>query len=198
MADTSNSPPWSKAEIETLRAHFPRSPFAQLEELLPGRAPSAIRAKAGKLEIRRARSRKPADERRRQKREYMARQWEQEPEKMRRRAREHHVLHREQRLRESKLRRDTRFFATRATKLRGITAKQLAALWKKQRGRCALMGEKLDTTAQVDHKLPVARGGLTELENLQWTTACANHAKRDLTDEEFRALCERVVIHARP
>ena len=69
------------------------------------------------------------------------------------------------------------------------TASDLAKLWKAQRGLCALTGRKMDRSAQVDHKLPLARGGKDDLSNLQWTTAEANRAKRDLTDIEFHALC---------
>jgi 5-methylcytosine-specific restriction endonuclease McrA len=81
-------------------------------------------------------------------------------------------------------------------KLRGperASARDLAAIWKSQRGRCALTGRRLDRTAQLDHKTPRARGGGDEAANLQWLCEAANLAKRDLTDAEFAAMCGEVM-----
>jgi len=65
----------------------------------------------------------------------------------------------------------------------------LARLWKEQRGLCALSGEKMGRDAEIDHKMPRARGGTDYIGNLQWVTPIANMAKRDLTDAEFAELC---------
>ena len=77
-------------------------------------------------------------------------------------------------------------------KLRGedaATLRCLASLWRKQKGLCALTGRRLDRTAQLDHKLPRARGGGDNIQNLQWLCREANYAKRDLTNAEFHVLC---------
>lgn len=75
------------------------------------------------------------------------------------------------------------------------TAQDLAGLWRQQRGHCALTNLKLTAAnCQLDHRLPIARGGSHELENLRWTIAIANQAKRDLTDAEFLELCRWVVV----
>jgi 5-methylcytosine-specific restriction endonuclease McrA len=92
-----------------------------------------------------------------------------------------------------------RFFWGRAMKLRGegrATATQLAAMWKRQRGLCALTGRRLDRSAQLDHVTPKARGGDDSAANLRWTVAPANLAKRDMSDAEFLALCADVVRNA--
>jgi hypothetical protein len=89
-----------------------------------------------------------------------------------------------------------RFFWARAMRLRGLgraSAYDLARLWKKQRGRCALTGRRLDRTAQVDHVLSRARGGGDSIENLRWLCKEANLARRELSDEEFLALCGDVM-----
>jgi CRISPR/Cas system Type II protein with McrA/HNH and RuvC-like nuclease domain len=89
-----------------------------------------------------------------------------------------------------------RFFWARMTKLRGperATHIELARLWKAQRGRCALTGAKLDRAAELDHALPKTRGGKDNIENLRWVTHEVNFAKRDLTDDEFIALCGNVM-----
>ena len=78
---------------------------------------------------------------------------------------------------------------------RGVTAAQLAALWEKQDGICALSGQHLvpGFNASIDHILPTARGGLDVIENLQWVTIHVNRAKLALTVEEFITMCHQVV-----
>lgn len=92
-----------------------------------------------------------------------------------------------------------RFFYSRATNLRGegaATARELAALWKEQRGHCALTGRRLDRTAEIDHIMPRARERDDRIGNLRWVVKDANRAKRDLLDADFIALCRDVVRRA--
>lgn len=89
-----------------------------------------------------------------------------------------------------------RFFWGKAMKLRGAeraTAQDLAALWHRQRGRCALTGRRLDRSAQLDHRTARARGGTDDIANLQWLCEDVNLAKRALTDAEFVAICGDVM-----
>ena len=75
-----------------------------------------------------------------------------------------------------------------------ITGQQLAALYKRQHGCCALTGRPLTKqNMEVDHAFPRSRGGSGTLENLRWTNRDVNIAKRDLTTAEFVALCRDVV-----
>jgi 5-methylcytosine-specific restriction endonuclease McrA len=70
----------------------------------------------------------------------------------------------------------------------------IAQLWKKQRGICPLTGRRLNReSAQLDHIVPLRRGGSDALANLRWVHRDANYAKRDLLDEEFFSLCSDVV-----
>ena len=63
-------------------------------------------------------------------------------------------------------------------------------MWRKQKGRCALTGRRLDrTTAHLDHIVPIAKGGSHDIGNLRWLCHEANLAKRALSDDEFIALC---------
>lgn len=49
-----------------------------------------------------------------------------------------------------------------------IPAHYKSELWRKQKGRCAMCGKKLDPHHyHIDHKKPVALGGKTTLSNLQ-------------------------------
>ena len=62
---------------------------------------------------------------------------------------------------------------------------------------CYLTGEKIDLrqplTYQFDHKVPYAKGGNSNLENLGIATKKANMAKSDMTIEEFLELCKKVL-----
>jgi uncharacterized Zn finger protein (UPF0148 family) len=74
----------------------------------------------------------------------------------------------------------------------GVTARELAQLWKSQRGRCALSGRKLERDAHLDHILPVSLGGYGKLDNLRWVDPWANGARGNLSDLEFMERCKQV------
>lgn len=74
----------------------------------------------------------------------------------------------------------------------GVTAKQLAALWKSQRGICALSGKKLGRDAHLDHIHAVSLGGSHEPSNLRWLDPWVNVARQNLTDEGFKKRCSQV------
>jgi hypothetical protein len=67
-----------------------------------------------------------------------------------------------------------------------------------QEFRCALTGELLrpGQNASLDHIVPVSKGGTNTPENLRWTTVDANKMRLDLSDEEFFAICRRILEHA--
>lgn len=71
----------------------------------------------------------------------------------------------------------------------------LSRAWYKQRGRCAYTGKRLDKKAQVDHKVPLCRGGTNDPENIHWVTADANWVKGTRTHDEFIALCSDVASY---
>lgn len=71
---------------------------------------------------------------------------------------------------------------------------ELLQIFEKQEGCCAYTGELLilGDNASLDHKIPRSRGGADEVDNLQWVTWTINDCKRNLTHDEFVALCRRV------
>lgn len=141
-------------------------------------------------------SRRDPEKYRQRKRESMARRRAADPEAARAYARHDHHANRPARTAKMREYAARRFFWAKATKLRApvrATPADLWKLWKAQRGLCALTGRRLDRSAQLDHKVPRARGGGDELANLQWLSPEANLAKRDLTDDEFAALCGDVM-----
>ena len=62
---------------------------------------------------------------------------------------------------------------------------------------CYLTGVKIDvkdpSAYSLDHRVPVAKGGTNDLENLEICLTKANKAKADLTLDEFYKLCESVL-----
>ena len=55
-------------------------------------------------------------------------------------------------------------------------------------------GISFDKDIELDHILPVYRGGKNELSNVQWVTKQANWFKRALTENELIELCEKIVL----
>ena len=135
------------------------------------------------------------EETRKAKREHMARKRAENPDAARAYRNAYHAANREDQTAKMRAYYAKRFFWGKAMKLRGkgrASAKCLASMWKAQGGRCALTGRRLDRSAQLDHKLPKARGGSDAVTNLQWLCEEANLAKRSHTDPEFIALCADV------
>lgn len=78
------------------------------------------------------------------------------------------------------------------------THTQLMELLQRQGFQCALTGEELvPTTARLDHKQAVSRGGTHDVGNLQWVTDEVNRAKGTMSNDQFIAVCKRVAIWAR-
>ena len=184
---------WSNQEIKVLREFF-ESPAScsELRAMLPGRGIKSIQAKAASIGLKRLpKKTRPADEVRQAKAAHMARKRAENPEIFRQRKKEFWAKNRDRLNLKTRTETARRIFWARSLRLRnGISARDLASLWKRQRGRCALSGEQLGRDAEIDHKIPRAQGGTDALINLQWVTARANRAKRDLTDQEFLALCQ--------
>jgi 5-methylcytosine-specific restriction endonuclease McrA len=71
----------------------------------------------------------------------------------------------------------------------------LQSIWDEQCGLCAVTGEPLipGVNASLDHIVPRSKGGLSVRGNLRWVLLEVNTAKHDMSDEEFVALCRKVV-----
>lgn len=75
-----------------------------------------------------------------------------------------------------------------------VTGTMIMRLVQEQEYRCALSGIKLTPkTASIDHKIPLSKGGLHRMDNAQIVHAEVNRAKGVLTNDEFIALCRRIV-----
>lgn len=75
-----------------------------------------------------------------------------------------------------------------------LNKNDLKSIWDRQNGKCALTGRELEIfSMELDHIVPLAKGGSSTIDNLQWTCKEANQAKKDLLDSEFIALCKEVI-----
>lgn len=72
----------------------------------------------------------------------------------------------------------------------------LDELLRSQDARCAYCGVELVPGMHLDHRLPVARGGGNELENLCYACPTCNTRKNAMTDEEFLVSKKRPVRKA--
>lgn len=186
---------WSRADEWILEDHYANADWSALESVLH-RPRRVITCKANGMGLVRAKTlpRTP-NQVREAKRLHMAERRSKDPEGVRSYQRANHAKNRE--LNCAKLRDyfGRRFFWGRAIKLRGdgrATSTELAWLWIRQRGLCALTGRPLGRDAHLDHIVPRASGGNDRVGNLRWTCPSANLAKRALSDADFLRLCEDV------
>lgn len=137
------------------------------------------------------------EETRKAKRESMARRRSSDLDAARAYNRKYHAENREKQKAKMREYYGRRFFWGRAMKLRGegrAKASDLARIWKRQRGLCAMTGRRLGRqNAHLDHILAKSRGGTDEAGNLRWLCTEANLARRELSDAEFIALCSSVM-----
>lgn len=79
---------------------------------------------------------------------------------------------------------------------KGVSAKRILAILKDQNYRCAISGRPLTPeTASLDHRIPLAAGGLHNIDNVWVVHHQINTAKGTLTIEEFVTMCRDVVTH---
>lgn len=64
---------------------------------------------------------------------------------------------------------------------------------------CYLTGEPINLreprTYHFDHIVPIAKGGVSTIDNLGICTRNANQAKHDMSKEELLVLCEKILKH---
>jgi hypothetical protein len=186
---------WLPEEVAIVRSKYKSCDWELLFGMLPGRTKSQIQNKANLLGIIRRPEKLSANEVRKRKRELMARRRADNPDAAREYQRAHFGKNREKIKEKMRNYSRKRFFWSRSMKLRtegAANAKQLASLWKAQRGRCGLTGRRMDASAQLDHIKSRAAGGTDSVDNLRWTCKEANLAKRELSDEDFLTLCRDI------
>ena len=189
--------PWHDDEIALLIKLYPTSRRSTIRECFPDRTPSSIETKAHLMGMSRkkivARS---LDDTRAAKRKQMAARREIDPQRERDNQRRWRELNPGRVASTLKRYAEKRFFWIRSARLKGsvkASPRELSSLWRTQRGICAMTGQRLDRTAELDHIIPKSRGGSNEIGNLQWVTRIVNRAKTNLTSDEFRVLCMVII-----
>jgi 5-methylcytosine-specific restriction endonuclease McrA len=70
-----------------------------------------------------------------------------------------------------------------------FTADEINGLFEKQEGFCFYCGELLyasfNRNLHIEHKIPLSRGGTSDISNIVLSCAKCNHSKGTKTDEEF-------------
>lgn len=76
---------------------------------------------------------------------------------------------------------------------------ELQKLFEQQQGVCPYTGLilSLGVNADLDHKVPVSKGGTNAIENLQWVHKMANTMKWHYGEEEFLNMVETIASHRR-
>ena len=74
--------------------------------------------------------------------------------------------------------------------------KELKELIENQNFKCALTGDAIsfEDNIELDHILPTSRKGTNELSNVCWVTKEANRLKQNLTNEELKILCNKIIM----
>ncbi len=192
---------WSTQEVEKLHTVYSSVSTEVLKVEFPNRSLSVIQSKAWQEGLRRPEVvGRTTEQTRESKRKSMAARRAGDIEGSRAYQMNHYFRNHERNKQVMLAYQKRRFFWRKAQKLKGVgraETRDLAKLWKAQKGRCALTGRRLDRSAQLDHITPIARGGDDTPTNLQWLCKHANLAKRDLTDAEFLGLCREVINHAK-
>ena len=69
---------------------------------------------------------------------------------------------------------------------------ELRQLLTKQNFKCGLTGKPItfESDIELDHIIPVSRGGAKDLANVRWVLKIMNRLKGNLLDSEFVELCQ--------
>ena len=73
--------------------------------------------------------------------------------------------------------------------------KDLKQLIRKQNYKCSLTGDDIsfESDIDLDHIIPITRGGKNEISNVRWVIRQANRLKNNLTDDELKVLCLKII-----
>ena len=79
-----------------------------------------------------------------------------------------------------------------------LTKTERQAVYGKMEGHCAYCGSEISLqTMQVDHIVPLRKGGADTMDNMRPACRSCNHYKHTLTIEQFRAEIGRLTARLR-
>lgn len=79
-----------------------------------------------------------------------------------------------------------------------LTAADIARILARQSGRCAYCGDALPSAWHLDHRVPLSRGGASDMDNLCAACPSCNCRKYTRTAEEFSRIAPRQDTAAAP
>lgn len=81
-------------------------------------------------------------------------------------------------------------------KRKKFSAKDRLAIYRKTEGHCYLCGEFVDFDSfEVEHHMPISKGGTNDLDNLYCSCVTCNAIKRDIYPKEFMEKISQIFIY---
>ncbi len=81
-------------------------------------------------------------------------------------------------------------------KRKKFSAKDRLAVYRKTEGHCYLCGEFVDFDSfEVEHHMPISKGGTNGLDNLYCACHCCNSIKQDIYPEEFMGKISQIFLY---
>lgn len=83
-----------------------------------------------------------------------------------------------------------------SAKRKKFSAKGRLAIYRKTEGHCYLCGEFVDFDSfEVEHRIPISKGGTNGLDNLYCSCATCNAIKRDIYPKEFMEKITQIFLY---
>lgn len=81
-------------------------------------------------------------------------------------------------------------------KRKNFSAKERLAIYRKTKGHCYLCGEFVDYDFfEVEHKVPLSKGGTNDLSNVFCACHCCNTIKHDIYPQDFLEKISQIFIY---
>ena len=81
------------------------------------------------------------------------------------------------------------------TRRKKFSVKDRLAIYRKTEGHCYLCGEFVDFDSfEVEHHIPISKGGTNDLDNLYCSCTTCNAIKRDIYPQEFMEKISQIFI----
>lgn len=81
------------------------------------------------------------------------------------------------------------------TRRKRFSVKDRLAIYRKTEGHCYLCGEFVDFDSfEVEHHIPISKGGTNDLDNLYCSCTTCNAIKRDIYPQEFMEKISQIFI----
>ena len=81
-------------------------------------------------------------------------------------------------------------------KRKSFSARERLTIYRKTKGHCYLCGEFVDFDSfEVEHKVPLSKGGTNDLDNLFCSCHCCNSIKQDIYPKDFMEKISQIFMY---